>query len=314
MASTRLLLAFAEAARRGSFAAAARELGQSPSAVVKSIARLEHELGVRLFQRTTRRVRLTQDGEALYERCRRVLDEMAELQLTAANASNKPTGVLRLDVPITYGKQVLVPILAQIAQQNPGIGLELRLSDSYADVVGGGLDAVVRAGNVSDSRLVARVFDFQHLGIYGSPGYLSRKGRPRTLAALKQHDCILFRVPTTGRDRPWEFLVGTKVVKLHPASRYSLNDGEALVAAAAAGLGLIQVPSYMSAASRNAHELAEVLEKFRPKPMPISVVFASNRHVPLRLRLVVDALAQLKLSPCTVADVTPGGGGPNSSM
>jgi DNA-binding transcriptional LysR family regulator len=294
MASVRLLLAFAEGARRGSFAAAARELGLSPSAIVKSVARLERELGVRLFQRTTRQVKLTQDGEALYERCKRVLDELADLELAAANASREPTGVLRLDMPITYGKQVLLPLLTDLAQRHPALGLEVRLSDVYSEIVGSGMDAVVRIGEVNDSRLVARVFDFQYLGVYGSPAYFARTSRPQSVAVLERHNCLRFRIPTTGRDRPWQFLVDKKPVSLDPHLRYVVNDGEALVAAAIAGLGLIQVPSYMAAAAVKAGELVEVLAKFRPNPMPISLVYASTRHMPLRLRLLIDALTQLK--------------------
>jgi LysR family transcriptional regulator for bpeEF and oprC len=292
MSSLQLLTAFAEAARRGSFAGAARELGLSPSAVVKNIARLENTLGVRLFQRTTRRVALTQDGAALYERCRRVLDELAELQSVATAASDKPSGTLRVDAPLTYGKQVVVPVLAQLALRYTDLKYELRLSDQRSELIGSGLDAVVRIGPVDDSRLVARQIDRQHLAVYAAPAYLARKGRPKHPDSLAQHDCLAFRLPSTGRERPWHFVVNRANRTFAPEARHVINDGEGLVAAATLGLGLIQAPSYMADAAVACGELEEVLQRFRPPPLPVSVLFASHRHIPPRLRVFVDAMAQ----------------------
>jgi DNA-binding transcriptional LysR family regulator len=293
VSSVRLLLAFAESARRASFAAAARELGLSPSAVAKSVARLEADLNLRLFHRTTRRVALTQEGEELYERCRRVLDELGELEQLAASAATEPAGVLRIDVPVTYGKQVLIPVLAALAQRHPALRLDVQLSDRYADVIGAGLDAVVRIGALDDSRLVARVFDRQHLGVYGAPGYLRQRGRPQVPADLAQHDCVVFRMPSTGRVRPWQFAVRGKPVALMPPDRYGMNDGEGIVAAAIAGLGLAQVPDYMAAPAVAAGQLEEVMVRHRPKPLPIALVYPTRRHLPLRLRVLIDALVAL---------------------
>ena len=176
MSSLRLLLVFSEAARRGSFAAAARELGLSSSAVVKGVARLELALRMRLFHRTTRRIRLTQEGEALFERCRRILAEVEELERAAANVSQLATGVLRIDAPVTYGRQVVLPVLARLAADNPGLEIDLRLSDVYADVISSGLDAVVRAGEVADSQLIAHAFDSQHVGDLWFTRLLRAKG------------------------------------------------------------------------------------------------------------------------------------------
>jgi len=293
MSSVRLLVAFAESAKYASFARAARELGLSPSAVAKSVARLEDSLAVRLFHRTTRRVALTQEGEALYERCRRILDELSDLEATAASASRGPSGTLRIDAPATYGKQVIVPLVADLARKHPELRIDIRLSDTFADVIGAGLDAVIRVGTIDDSRLVARAFDVQHLGVYAAPGYLSRRGRPRTPAAVDGHDCGVFRLPTTGRERPWQFLIRGEAVTTHPRAHFVMNDGEGLVSAARAGIGLVQVPEFMARSAVEAGKLEEVLARFRPAPMPISVVYPSNRQVPLRLRAFIDALTAL---------------------
>ena len=294
MSSIRLLVAFAESAKYASFARAARELGLSPSAVAKSVARLEDSLAVRLFHRTTRRVALTQEGEALYERCRRILDELGDLEATVASATRGPSGTLRIDAPATYGKQVIVPLVADLARRHPELRIDIRLSDTFADVIGAGLDAVIRVGTIDDSRLVARSFDVQHLGVYAAPGYLSRRGRPRAPAAIDGHDCGLFRLPTTGRERPWQFSVGGEAITMHPRARFVMNDGEGLVSAALAGIGLVQVPEFMARSAVEAGQLEEVLARFRPAPMPISVVHPSNRQVPLRLRAFIDALTALR--------------------
>lgn len=290
--SIRLLQAFAEAAKQRSFAKAARELGLSASAVTKSIQRLEQQLGLRLFQRTTRKVELTQEGEAYYARCRRVLDELAELSLMAAGAHQAPSGVLRVDVPIVYGKKVVIPLLARLARTHPALRLNVRLSDQYADIIGSGLDAVVRVGAVADARLVARKVGSQQLVVCASPEYLARKGRPRKPADVRSHDCLVFQMPTSGRYRPWEFTVNGRPLALHPTPAHAMNDGEGLVIAATAGLGLAQVPDNMAVEAIAAGRLEEVLPAYRPRPMPISIVFTSSRHMPARLRAFIDALAE----------------------
>jgi LysR family transcriptional regulator, regulator for bpeEF and oprC len=290
LSSVPLLVAFAEAAKRGSFARAARELHLSPSAVAKSVQRLERHLKLRLFQRTTRRVTLTQEGAALYERSRRVLEELAELELSAAGATAAPSGVLRVDAPIVYGRQVLVPLAAALARRYPGLGLDIRLSDRFADVIGEGLDAAIRVGRIADSRLVALPIGEQQLRVYAAPGYLASRTGPRALRELERHDCVVFRNPTSGRERPWEFRQQGRAIEVQPKARYIVDDGEGLVAAAIAGLGLVQVPDYLAQHAVREGRLKEILAELRPAAVPISLVYASRRHIPVRLRVLIDAL------------------------
>lgn len=290
LSSIPLLLAFAEAAKQGSFARAARELGLSPSAVAKSVLRLEQHLHLRLFHRTTRRVTLTQEGAALYERSRRVLEELAALELSAAGAAQAPSGVLRVDAPLFYGRQVLVPAAAALAQRHRDLGLDLRLSDRFADVIGEGLDAVLRVGQIADSGLVALPIGEQQLRVYGAPGYFKRRRAPQVPADVEGHDCVVFRNPSSGRERPWDFRVQGRRLTVQPKARYVIDDGEGLVSAAVAGLGLIQVPDYMAEAAVRARHLKETLADFRPEPMPISLVYPSRRQVPVRVRALIDAL------------------------
>lgn len=295
MASIPALFAFAESARHRSFAVAARTLGLSPSAVAKSVARLESELGLRLFHRTTRQVSLTGDGHALYERCRRVVDEMEALSAEAEGMRGRPGGVLRIDMPITVGKTVLVPRLAELASAHPALRFDLSFSDRYVDVVKEGFDAVVRIGALSDSSLVARRIGEQAMLVIGSPQYLRRRGTPQSPDELAQHDCIVFRNPTTGRQRPWQFRQGRRAFDVEPESRLRMNDGEAIVEAVAAGMGLAQVPDYMSQAARQSGRVIELLADWRPAPLLISLVYPSGRMVTPRLRVLIDAFTAVPL-------------------
>jgi DNA-binding transcriptional LysR family regulator len=290
MAGLQSLFAFAETARRGSFAGAARELGLSPSAVAKSVARLEDDLGVRLFNRTTRKVALTSEGHELARRCRTIVDEFEALRDTAAGARGEPSGTLRLNVPIVIGRTMIVPKLAALLLKYPKIGLEIGFSDRYADIVSEGLDAAVRVGHLRDSSLVARRIGEQRLSVCASPAYLRRRGTPTRPADLATHSCLVFRMPSTGRPRPWQFSEAGRAFDWAPESSVVMNDGEALVAAAIAGLGIAQVPDYIAADALREGRVREILQRFRAPPLPISVVYPSARRVTPRLRALLRAL------------------------
>lgn len=290
MAGLTGLLAFAEVAKQGGFAKAARTLGQSASGVAKSVARLERELGVRLFHRTTRKVALTGDGRGFYERCRRIVEEVEALRADADGMRRAPRGTLSVSAPLTYGKAVIVPALAPLLIRYPELRVELSLSDRRVDLVGEGLDAAVRIGALEDSTLVARRIGRQQVVVLASPRYLERHGTPAAPAEIARHACVAFRLPSTGRLRPWEFRDGGKPLQIDPAARLVLDEGEALVNAAAHGLGLIQAPSYMAEAELKSGRLREVLARFRPPPMPISLVYPSHRQMTPRLGALIDAL------------------------
>jgi LysR family transcriptional regulator, regulator for bpeEF and oprC len=291
MNNVQQVLAFASVARHLSFARAARELALSPSAVAKSVSRLEKQLGVKLFHRTTRQVNLTPDGNTLFAQCQRVLEEIEMFRTVAAGARAEPAGTLCISAPLTYGKYVVLPVLARLMARYPQLNVDVRLTDNVSDLVREGLDAAVRIGNLQDSRLVARTFGQQNFTVCASPAYLKAKGKPRVPQDLERHECVLFRMPMTGRDRPWDFLVNGEAVRLDPPSRMRVSDGEALVRAAEDNMGLIQAPHYMTADAMRNGRLVECLGAFRPAPVPISIVHAGGRHIPPRLRVLIDALA-----------------------
>lgn len=287
------LLAFSETAKHGGFAAAARELGTAPSTLAKAVGRLEASLGLRLFHRTTRQVTLTEDGERLFERCQRVLAELDELRTEAAGTRAEPSGTLRIDMPITYGRKVILPLLAQLVRKYPRLSLDARLSDAYADLVRERLDLAIRVGELDDSTLVAKRFGQQQLILVASPGYLTERGGPKSLDELAAHRQILFRLPGRGRERPRQFTEAGRPIAIHTTQGVRFNDGEAMVQAAVLGLGLAQVPDYMAADEIAAGRLVEVLAGNRPAPMPIHAVMPANRLVPARVRVLLDALAEL---------------------
>jgi LysR family transcriptional regulator, regulator for bpeEF and oprC len=287
-------LAFAQTARRGSFAAAARDLAASPSTLAKSVARLETALGVKLFHRTTRQVSLTADGERLFHRCERVLAEFEDLQADAAGTRVAPSGTLRVNLPIYYGRRFVMPLLAKLMRAHPALTLEVRLQDGFADLVRDGIDLAVRMGELSDSTLVARRIDWQHLVMVASPAYLKAHGTPRKLEDLAGHQAVTFRLPSTGRSRPWQLRQGRRLVEMHPAQSVQLNDTEALGSAALLGMGLTQLPDYIVQDEVARGKLVPVLADHQPAPMPISAVVPSGRLVPPRVRVLLDALEALR--------------------
>jgi LysR family transcriptional regulator for bpeEF and oprC len=294
MQSLQQIVAFAETAKYGTFAAAARATGSAPSALAKAVARLEQELGVRLFHRTTRQVSLTPDGERLYRRCQRLLLEIDEFHAEASGVREEPTGVLRIDMPIVLGRRFVLPVLAELLRRHPGLSLDVRLQDGYVDLVKEGIDAAIRIGELVDSTLMSRRVASHAMVLVASPGYLHGRGTPRTVDQLDGYDALVFRLPSSGKDRTWRLRSkGLAQVDLLPQSRVRVNDGEGLVQAALLGLGLAQLPDYFVRDELARGELVEVLPQARPVPTAISIVYPGAKLVPHRVRVLIDALQGL---------------------
>ena len=287
-------LAFAQTARRGSFAAAARDLAVSPSTLAKSVARLETTLGVKLFHRTTRQVSLTADGERLFHRCERVLAEFEDLRADAAGTRAAPSGTLRVDLPIYYGRRYVMPLLARLQRAHPALTLEVRLQDGYGDLVRDSIDLAVRMGELRDSSLVARRIDWQHIVMVASPAYVKAHGTPHMLEDLAGHRAVAFRIPSTGRSRPWQLRQGRRNVEMHPTHSVQLSDTETLGNAALLGMGIAQLPDYIVQDEVARGKLVLLLPEHQPAPMPISAVVPSGRLVPPRVRVLLEALESLR--------------------
>lgn len=290
MSSIQQLFAFAQTARHGSFAAAAREIGGSPSAVAKAVARLEHALRTKLFHRTTRQVSLTADGERLYLRCQRLLAEFEAIETEAAGARDEVAGLLRIDMPLVLGRTFLLPVLARMATRYPRLELDVRLSDAYADLVKESIDVAIRVGPLKDSTLVAQRVGSQAMVLVASRGYIEANGAPRRIEDLDHHSGLVFRMPTSGRDRPWHFRQSGVDVEFQPPSRVRINDGEGLVAAVRLGLGLAQLPEYFVRNELASAEVVEVLKSLRPPTLPLLAVYPGSRLVPGRVRAFLREL------------------------
>ncbi|WP_144144791.1 LysR family transcriptional regulator [Paraburkholderia sp. BCC1884] len=287
-------LNFAAVARQGSFASAARELGLAPSSVAKSIARLEQELGVRLFHRTTRSVHMTAEGQALFAKCARLLDEIDALDLNSVSSGDEPAGTIRIGAPIGYGTRVVLPVLSALQRRYPELDIDLRLSDEQVSLVKEGFDAMIRFGTLTDSSMIARQFDSQPLVLCASPAYLAAHPKIRHVADLSEHAIVAFRMPTSGRDRSLEFNDQGRSVTLVPKSRFRISHGEALADAAVQGAGLSQIPEFMARRYLDSGALQELLPQCRPDPLPVNVIVPGSRTKPARIDVLIDALMKLR--------------------
>ncbi len=290
MESLRGILAFTRAAQLRSFVAAGELLSLSASAVGKSVARLEERLGVRLINRTTRRLSLTEEGAAFLEHCLRILGELEEAEETLARGRAEARGRLRVAMPATFARLQVLPALPDFLDRHPNLEVEAVLGERWVDPVEEGMDVVVRIGPVPVSRLIARRVGWQRLVSCASPAYLARRGVPATPEALGEHDCLGYSDASGGRRHRWRFAVDGREMAMPVNGRLSFNDSEALVQAAVAGLGVVQVPEYVARDALADGRLQAVLGEFLALGEPISVVWPGNRHLSPRVRAFVDLL------------------------
>ncbi|NIC04800.1 LysR family transcriptional regulator [Billgrantia bachuensis] len=282
--------AFVEAAEAGSFARAAERMSLSRSAVGKSIARLEERLGTRLFYRTTRSQSLTDDGQAFYERCVRALAELEAAESVLDDSRRAPTGRLRISVPVLLGRRCVTPVVLDILRRYPQLGLEMSFTDRRVDLVEEGFDLVVRSGELPDSAgLVARRIGVQKLVVCASPSYLAERGRPQALAELSGHEVIVYG--RAGWSKAWNFLDAKGEARdLQFSSRIHLDDLEAITDATLAGEGLAWLPGWLVAEHLRSGALERVLENETSRDFDVHVVWPQSRHLPMRVRVVIDEL------------------------
>jgi DNA-binding transcriptional LysR family regulator len=283
------LEAFVEAAELGSFTLAAERLGLSPSALSRRVAQLEEEIGVRLFHRTTRTVRLSQEGRTFFERSRGALRELREAREAAAGLRDQPAGLLRVEAPSILGRHVVVPGLARFASKYPEVQVELMLRDHPGDLVAEGVDLALRLGPLQDSSLVARRLGRTRMRVCGAPAYLKAKGTPCTVDALSRHERL--GLSLHGRVMPWRLRDGTHVRELAPGRRIVVNSGEALIDLALNGVGLAWVCDFMMARARRSGELVEVMAESACEEAPIRVLSLPARRVLPKVRAFAEFVA-----------------------
>ena len=283
---------FVAVAQAGSFTAAALALGLTGSALSKSIVRLEARLGVKLLHRTTRRVSLTLEGEAYLASCLQAIQVLEETEQSFASGKQSPSGRVRIDLPAAFGRRHVLPILLELAGKHPLLDLSVSFNERKVDLIEANIDLVVRIGALEDQAdLVARRLGEQQLVICGAPAYLARRGVPLTPDELSRHDCIIdWR---SGHRHSWLLRNGAgKMEDYDIPVRYEMGDGEAVRAAALAGLGLVQIPTWLVREQLDAGSLVCVLNDQSGGEMPINVIWARSQHMPLKVRIVADALLQ----------------------
>lgn len=287
------LTIFARVAELASFTQAADHLGMPKARVSTAVQALEAQLGVRLLHRTTRRVRMTPDGEAFYERCKAVLADVDELAALFQQAPSALRGRLRLDVSTGMAHDIVIPRLGEFMAAHPLVEIELSSTDRRVDLVHEGFDCVVRVGQLHESELIARPLGHFRMINLASRDYLAAHGTPMTLDDLDRHQLIHYSTTLGARSPGWEYFDGTRWRFKPMAGRVTVNNTQAYQAACHAGLGLIQVPATVHSQRRARDELVEVLPRFVAEPMPVALLYAHRGGLSKRLQALMAWLAQV---------------------
>ena len=295
-----------------SFAAAAAQLGMTPSGVSRAVSRLEEQIGVRLLFRSTRALRLTDDGESFYQRCKDILADLGEAVEALNYARTKPKGKLRVAVNVSVGRAALIPNLAEFEARFPDIRLELSMSDRNIGLIEEGIDCAIRMGELEDSNLIARKLGYFSNVLCASPSYLERHGAPVSIEDLKQHHCINYIYPTSGRPYQWQFDTPDGRIALDIDAHPLINDGESVIQAAIAGLGIIQTPHWLAASAIGYGKLKVIMEDTISTGSPVWIVYPQKKHLSARVQAFIEWVHELfqrtNVPACRMGMVLPGAG------
>jgi DNA-binding transcriptional LysR family regulator len=277
---------FVQAAEARSFTLAGRQLSISPSAAGKAISRLEDRLGVRLFHRSTRTISLTPEGALFLERCRRILGEVEAAEVELAQTQGEPRGKLRVSMPMA--SMLMLPVLTAFMRTYPQVQLDLDFNDRLVDVIEEGFDAVVRAGDVADSRLMSRMLGAFHLKLVASPAYLAARGVPHQPDDLAEHACLHHRFRTSGKLERWPLRKNGDDIELALPETAIVNTMEPLICMAEQGLGIACLPDFAIRQQLATGALQTVLGDFVAHSGPFRLLWSSSRHLSPKLRAFVD--------------------------
>ncbi|MCG5261595.1 LysR family transcriptional regulator [Cupriavidus gilardii] len=277
----------------GSFKKAADTMHVLPSTVTRTIKELESHLGARLLNRTTRALSMTDAGLRYYDSCKAILSDVRVAESMVAQETGTLQGAIRVGTTPSLAKNFLIPALPSFRERYPGITLDFQLDDATVDIIQRGLDCVIRAGEPSPSRLVARRIGEFHWYVCASPNYLQSHGEPTTLDALKQHVAVGYIHSQTGRSTRWIFQQGTNVVTMPMSEHVSVDDTDAYVAAGVAGLGLIRVASYMVRQHIADGRLVRLLADIEAPPEPVSILYPHSRHLAPTIRAFIDWCSEI---------------------
>jgi DNA-binding transcriptional LysR family regulator len=284
-----LMQLFVRIVEAGSFSAVAREMNMIQPTVSKQLTALEEKLGVRLLNRTTRKLSLTEAGREYHERCKRILDDVQDLESEVSELQNRPTGTLRVNAPVAFGQLYLVPLSFQFRRKYPGLAIDASLNDRYIDLIQEGIDVAIRFGELEDSQLVARHVGSSARICVASPAYLQARGRPRVPVDLKSHNCITYTY-LFGNEWRFDGPGGSQPVRVF--GDYRANSGLTIRAAALEGIGIANVPAFVVREDVESGRLVQVLAEYGPAPVRISAVYPSARLLSRKVKLFVDYMQQ----------------------
>ena len=288
-------------AEAGSLSAASRKLGVPVPTVSRRLADLEAHLNVQLFQRSSRRMSLTQAGRSYVEACKRIIEQVDDAEREASGEYRTPTGDLTVTSPWGIGHLHLLPLACEFLSVYPDIKLRLLLSDRVLSAVENNIDVGIRIGPLPDSSMVAMRIGSIRVVACASPEYLAARGRPQSLQDIIEHDCIT--IDDTGAPRNWKFAAGDVEIIAPILSRLTVNTSEAAVEAAVLGAGIARVMSYKMEAERRAGSLVVILEQFEKEPLPVHILYTERKPMPLKLRVFLNWLAprlKARLTPIVV--------------
>lgn len=288
------IVAFVRVVEAHSFVAAAQSLGMSPSAISKAVSRLEERLGARLLNRTTRSLSMTDLGTSFYERCRQALGQLDHAESEVSESRGVPRGRLRVDVPNSLGRRIIVPALPRFIAQYPELNVQMSMNDRLVDLVQEGIDAGLRVGTLSDSSLIARRVGMLRGVTCASPEFIERVGAPRSPDDLKPEHCIAMFKLGNNQTREWLFRKAEATQTVIPSASLSFSDPESAVAAAISGAGFVRSLDFTVEAHIATGLLVPVLEDWNDGAWwPVSVVYPQHRQPTAKIRAFIDFVAGL---------------------
>ena len=288
------IVAYVRVVEAHSFVAAAQTLGMSPSAISKAVSRLEERLGARLLNRTTRSLSLTDVGTNFYERCRDALGQLDHAENEVTESRGVPRGRLRVDVPVSLGRRIIVPALPRFIAQYPELSVQMSMNDRVLDLVQEGIDVGVRVGSLSDSSLIARRIGQLRGFTCASPEFIERYGEPKTPADLKPEHCIAMIRVGNNQTREWMYRKDGVEQTVVPAAPLAFSDPESAVAAAVSGAGFVRALDFTVEAQIASGLLTPVLEDWNEGSWwPVSVVYPQHRQPTAKIRAFIDFVAGL---------------------
>lgn len=286
---------FVEVVAKGSLSAAARAEGIAPAMIGRRLDALEERLGVKLLQRTTRKIALTNEGAAFLEDCQRILTELADAESAVSERSAKASGHLMISTPAGFGRQHVAPLIPSFLAEHRDVTVTLNLNDRVVDLIGEGIDVAIRIATLSDSNLIGVKLADNRRVVVASPTYVKRHGTPTSLDDLVMHNCLA--ISSDGSQRGWTFRQNGKNVTLKVDGNMVCNDGEVLHDWALSGKGLAWRSMWEVGTEIESGALVTVLNEFAAPGNDIYAVFAQRRHLPLRIRALVDFLRRAYAQP-----------------